>query len=78
MNYFLLIIDLLIHREKLVELRKNAINVLKKYNSIYIAKDWTEYIKKQSRIMNLRINDKGIISGFFEDDLNYILQLEFS
>ena len=40
------IIDLLIHREKLAELQKNGIKVLKKYNSIYIAKDWSEYIKK--------------------------------
>ena len=39
------IIDLLIHREKLAELRKNAINTLKKYNLTNIAKDWSNYIK---------------------------------
>ena len=40
------LIDLLIHREKLVELRKNAINTLKKYNLTNIAKDWSVYIEK--------------------------------
>ncbi len=40
------IIDLLINREKLTELRKNIFDVLKKYNSINIAKNWSIYIKK--------------------------------
>ncbi len=40
------IIDLLDNREKLSELRKNIVGVLKKYNSFNIAKNWSTYIKK--------------------------------
>ena len=43
------IVELLKNREQLIDLKKNAINVLKKYNSINIAKDWSEYIEKTIR-----------------------------
>ena len=41
-----IIIDLLTNREKLSDLKKNISVVTKKYNSINLAKDLTEYIKK--------------------------------
>ena len=40
------IIELLINREKLTELKKNINDVLKKYDSTYIAKNWSKYIEK--------------------------------
>ena len=40
------IIDLLINREKLADLRKKCVDVIKKYNLIDIAKNWSIYIEK--------------------------------
>ena len=40
------IIDLLKNREKLTDLKKNIGDIIKKYNSNNIAKDWSSYIEK--------------------------------
>ncbi len=51
-----IIIDLLINREKLKDLKENAIFILEKYNSIKIAKDWSKYIEKTVKVYHKHKN----------------------